>query len=57
MTTLDSLVAGYGCRPAGLEWFSSTCLLRRAAVPFRSQDEYWPDAVAQMVTVAGRALG
>jgi hypothetical protein len=57
MTTLDSLVAGYGRRPAGLEWFSSTCLLRRAVVPFRSQDEYWPDAVAQMVAAAGEALG
>ena len=37
--TLDSLVKGYGARPPGLEWYLSTCLLRRAAVPFRFQDE------------------
>ncbi|MDX6359282.1 MAG: ATP-binding cassette, subfamily er 10 [Nocardioidaceae bacterium] len=54
--TLDSLLAGYGSRPAGLAWFLATCLLRRAPVAFRYQDEQWPDAVASMVRSAREAL-
>jgi len=50
--TLDSIVKGYGARPPGLEWYLSTCLLRRAAVPFRFQDEHWPEATTELVHLA-----
>lgn len=54
--TLDSLLVGYRRRPGGLEWFLANCLLRRAHVPFRFQDEHWPDAVANLITSAREAL-
>ena len=50
--TLESLVKGYGVSPAGLEWYLAACLLRRAAVPFRFQDECWPEASASLVRLA-----
>lgn len=55
-TTVDSLVRGYGTRPPGLEWYLSACLLRRAAVPFRFQDEHWPEAATQLVHLAREVL-
>jgi hypothetical protein len=55
--TLDSLVKGYGARPPGLEWYLSTCLLRRASVPFRFQDEHWPEASTELVHLAREVLG
>jgi hypothetical protein len=54
--TLDSLLAGYGRWPEALEWFLANSLLRRTAVPFRSQDEHWPDAVATLVASARQVL-
>ena len=54
--TLDSLLTAYGARPPELGWYLSTCLLRRAAVPFRYQDERWPDATAELVRLAGQVL-
>jgi len=54
---LDSLVDGYGSRPAGLDWFLANCLLRRAVVPFRYQDEHWPEAAANIVAGAREVLG
>ncbi|HET8959435.1 hypothetical protein [Nocardioides sp.] len=54
--TLDSLVKGYGARPPGLEWYLSVCLLRRAAVPFRCQDEHWPQASTALATLAREVL-
>lgn len=54
--TLDSLLAGYGARPPGVEWFLANCLLRRSPVPFRHQDEHWPEAVASLVGSARKAL-
>lgn len=54
--TLDSLLVGYGARPPGLGWFLANCLLRRAPVPFRYQDEHWPEAVATLVESARQAL-
>lgn len=55
-TALDSLILGYGSRPAGLEWWLSNCLLRRASVPFRCQDEQWAGAVTNLVGSARKAL-
>ncbi|MFL6003013.1 MAG: hypothetical protein ACJ72P_09420 [Nocardioides sp.] len=54
--TLESLVKGYGTSPAGLEWYLATCLLRRAAVPFRFQDEHWPEASAALVHLAREVI-
>ena len=54
--TLDSLLAGYGRWPEALEWFLANSLLRRTAVPFRLQDEHWPDAVATLVASARQVL-
>jgi hypothetical protein len=54
--TLESLVEAYGTRPPGLDWYLATCLLRRAAVPFRFQDEHWPQAVSGLVGLAREAL-
>jgi aminoglycoside phosphotransferase (APT) family kinase protein len=53
---VDSLVIGYGCRPDGLDWFLSNCLLCRAPAPFRHQDEHWPAAIATIVGCASEAL-
>jgi aminoglycoside phosphotransferase (APT) family kinase protein len=54
--TLETLVEAYGTRPPGLDWYLATCLLRRAAVPFRFQDEHWPQAVTELVRLAREAL-
>jgi hypothetical protein len=53
---VDSLVTGYGSRPRGLEWYLSTYLLRRAAVPFRFQDDQWPAAATELVRLARMVL-
>jgi Phosphotransferase enzyme family len=53
---LESLVVGYGSRPRGLDWYVAACLLRRAVVPFRFQDEHWPEATAALVHLASRLL-
>jgi phosphotransferase family enzyme len=55
-TALAALVEGYGSRPDALGWFLAICLLRRAPVPFRYQDERWPDATAGLIRSAHRAL-
>ncbi len=55
-TAVDSLVRGYGSRPPDLDWHLSTCLLRRAAVPFRFQDERWPEATTELVSLARAVL-
>ena len=54
--TLDSLVKGYGAQPPGLDWYLSACLLRRASVPFRFQDEHWPEASTALVHLAREVL-
>ncbi|MGH8973066.1 MAG: phosphotransferase [Acidimicrobiia bacterium] len=53
---LAAAVEGYGSPPDALGWFLASCLLRRAAVPFRYFDERWPHAAAALVRSAGRAL-
>ncbi len=55
-TALAALAEGYGSRPDALGWFLSTCLLRRAAIPFRYLDERWPDAAAVLIRSARQAL-
>jgi len=55
-SAVDSLVAGYGSRPPDLDWYLAACLLRRAAVPFRFQDQRWPEATTALVRLARDAL-
>jgi Ser/Thr protein kinase RdoA (MazF antagonist) len=52
LAVLDTLLQGYGERPAELSWYLSTMLLRRARRPFRYQDEHWPAHVEGMVAAA-----
>jgi hypothetical protein len=54
---LDSFQGGYGARPPDVAWYLSSCLLRRASVPFRYQDEHWPETTAQLVRLAREVLG
>lgn len=54
--TVDSLLTGYGSRPADLDWYLAACLLRRTAVPYRFQDEHWPAATAELVDLARMVL-
>ena len=53
---LDRLVAGYGPRPAYLDWYLAVAILRRAAAPFRFLRPDWPERVALMVAAADDAL-
>jgi len=55
-SAVDSLVAGYGSRPPDLDWYLAACLLRRAAVLFRFQDQRWPEATTELVRLARAAL-
>jgi hypothetical protein len=54
---VNSLQVGYGTHPPDLAWYLSTCLLRRAAVPFRYQDVHWPETTARLVQLAREVLG
>jgi len=53
---LDSLCAGYGSRPENLAWYLATFLVRRTVVPFRCQDDQWPESVRRLVDYAGEVL-
>lgn len=54
---LDALLAGYGRRPLGLEFYVWAMLLRRAERPFHRLEEDWPARVEELVDAADRALG
>jgi hypothetical protein len=54
---LDALLAGYGRRPAAVDWYLSAMLLRRAERPFHRLEEDWPARVEELVEAADRALG
>jgi aminoglycoside phosphotransferase (APT) family kinase protein len=49
---LGSLLAGYGLRPDGLEWYVAAAILARAAAPFRHQEPDWPARVEALLVVA-----
>jgi ATP-binding cassette subfamily B protein len=53
---LDALVEGYGARPAGLDWYLATSILRRAPFPFRCLDDHWPERVQAMTAAAECSL-
>ena len=49
---LDGLLAGYGDRPAALEWHLAAALLGRAAHPFQRQAADWPERTERMLAAA-----
>ena len=56
MRALDALCAAYGARPAGVSWYLTCVLLRRASIPFRVFRESWPEQVEERVRCAEAAL-
>jgi energy-coupling factor transporter ATP-binding protein EcfA2 len=53
---LEPLLAGYGGRPADLDWHLAAALLARVAHPFQRQVPHWEERVEAMVTVAEEFL-
>jgi thiamine kinase-like enzyme len=53
---LDVLVETYGGRPAGVYWYLTCVLLRRASIPFRVFREGWQEQVEERVRCAEKAL-
>jgi ATP-binding cassette, subfamily B, bacterial len=53
---LDRLLAGYGARPAALDWHVAAAVLGRAAHPFQRQVPDWPDRTERMLDVAEASL-
>ncbi len=49
---LEALVAAYGSRPDGLDWYLATAILRRAPSPFRLQKHNWPDRLESIIAAA-----
>jgi hypothetical protein len=56
MATLEALTEAYGRRPAGVPWYLTCVLLRRASIPFRIFRENWPEQVEDRVRCAEAAL-
>jgi hypothetical protein len=56
MATLDVLTEAYGRQPAGVPWYLTCVLLRRASIPFRIFRENWPEQVEERVRCAEAAL-
>jgi alpha-maltose-1-phosphate synthase len=55
LAVMEAVVEGYGQRPEELPWYLATAILRRAADPFRRQDEHWPERTEGIVAAAERA--
>jgi hypothetical protein len=53
---LAALPLGYSERPAGLDWYLTTSMLRRPPFPFRDLDDHWPQRVRAMTAAAESAL-
>jgi len=53
---LEPLLAGYGTRPAALEWHLATAILTRAAHPFHRQAAGWRERMEAMVSIAEATL-
>jgi ABC-type multidrug transport system fused ATPase/permease subunit len=54
---LEPLLAGYGERPADLEWHLAAVILTKACHPFRRLVDDWPARVEGMVASAEQAFG
>jgi energy-coupling factor transporter ATP-binding protein EcfA2 len=50
------LLAGYGARPAALEWYVAALVLTRAPHPFHRLAPAWPERVEGMVRTAEQVL-
>jgi phosphotransferase family enzyme len=57
LDVLESLAAGYGMRPQGLQWYVAASILARAGSPFRHQELDWPERVEAFVAVAEQIAG
>jgi Ser/Thr protein kinase RdoA (MazF antagonist) len=53
---LAGLLEGYGASPAELPWYLATCILRRAARPFRYLEPDWQERVGGMLAAAEAAV-
>jgi ATP-binding cassette, subfamily B, bacterial len=53
---LEPLIAGYGGRPAALDWYLAAAILGRAAHPFQRQVPSWQERVEGMVATAEASL-
>ncbi len=53
---LDGLLAGFGARPAALEWHLAAALLGRAAHPFQRQVPDWPERTERTLGAAEASL-
>jgi ATP-binding cassette subfamily B protein len=49
---LERFAAGYGARPAALDWHLTAAILARAAHPFQRQLDGWPERVEAMLGAA-----
>jgi ATP-binding cassette subfamily B protein/subfamily B ATP-binding cassette protein MsbA len=56
LAVLEPLLAGYGSRPADLDWHLAIAVLGRAAHPFQRQVPDWEERVEAMVAVAEAIL-
>jgi hypothetical protein len=54
---LDALLAGYGTRPEGLDWYLAATLTRRAPSPFKQYKRRWPERMASILDAAEAVLG
>jgi ATP-binding cassette, subfamily B, bacterial len=52
----EPLLAGYGARPAALDWYVAALVLTRAPHPFHRLAPAWPDRVEGMVRTAEEVL-
>ena len=56
LETLDILTNAYGARPAGIPWYLTAVLIRRASIPFRVFRSDWPEQVETRISAAEAAL-
>jgi hypothetical protein len=54
---LDALLAGYGSRPEGVDWYLAATLARRAPSPFKLYKRHWPERMASILDAAEAVLG
>jgi ATP-binding cassette, subfamily B, bacterial len=52
----EPLLAGYGARPAALDWYMAALVLTRAPHPFHRLVPAWPERVEGMVSTAEEVL-
>ena len=53
---VDLLCAGYGTRPAGIEWHLAAEIAVRMEEPFTRQDDDWPHRTRRLADAAAAVL-